>query len=313
MSKYRPVIALLLLLLPGACVDAPPIGSASCARKMLARVPVGFEAFVPTVAAVIDGQDITMVLDTGAEVSVLSEAAVDRLHIPRDPSALPTITGVGGSVVRWAARPHRLSLGDLVLNDRRLEVAPMQLGHHLQWIGGALGADVLSKYDVDWDLPHGTVTLYAATGCNRPPPGWPSPAVQSALRHPRVQGSSGAQSKLMLLPVGVDDRPLSALLDTGSSISLISPARAAALEPPGQSGDRTVHMAGVGLDSPTGTIHRFNSLTVAGYTLQGVPMVIGAVPGWAGDMILSVGFMRLHRAWIPAGGASVWFGPRIGQ
>ena len=72
-----------------------------------------------------------------------------------------------------------------------------------------------------------------------------------------------------------------------------------------------VMLAGVGADTPSGHLHRFGSITVAGDTVPQWPMVIAPVPEWAGNMILGAGFMRLHRAWLPAGGSSIWFGPRV--
>lgn len=84
---------------------------------------------------------------------------------------------------------------------------------------------------------------------------------------------------------------------------------AAALEPSSNSGDKAVHVSGAGSGSLAGTLHRFRSLTVAGYTTADPLMVVAAVPLDFGDMIPGVGFMRAHRAWLPAGGGRIWFGP----
>ena len=301
-------LTLAAALLLAACAASPPPGSAACVPKPLAVLPVLARGGQPTVDVGLDGQPVVMILDLGSQKTVLADATADRLHLERDPSALPNITGIGGSGMRWAATARRLTIGGLTLDDERMEVAQMKVGTAKQAIDGALGLDVLLKYDIDWDLPNRRVTLNAPSGCDGPPAEWSAPAVEAPLRHPIGLAAYGRQSKLLLIPVRVDDRPMIALLDTGAAFSMINVAAAAALEPV-RAGDRSIQMSGMGAGSPVGTIHRFRSVTVAGETFPDVPMVIGPVPTGIGDMILSVGFMARHRAWLPAGGGAIWFGP----
>ena len=191
-----------------------------------------------------------------------------------------------------------------------MEVAQIRAGDPRQAVDGVLGLDVLLKYDIDWDLPNKRVTFNTPSGCGGPPAGWASPATEAPLRHPRGLAAYGKQSKLLLLPGAVDDRPVSALLDTGAAFSMINGAAAAALEPV-RGGDRSIQLTGIGAANQAGTIHRFRSVTVAGEKFPDVSLVIGPVPMGLGDMILSVGFMAHHRAWLPAGGGAIWFGPRV--
>ena len=250
-----------------------------------------------------------MVLDLGAQTSVLSERLVDRLHLPRDPTALPTISGVGGSNMRWAANVGRVAFGGVVLEDKRMEVAPIAMGAGQQALDGALGLDVLRRYDVDWDLPHGRVTFYAPSGCDGPPAQWPA-AVAVPLHHPSASGRDAGTPRLLLIPVLVDGREVTALLDTGAGVSLIAPATAAAAEDFAGDGGAQVMLSGVGSSTETGHLRHFRSITVGGQTEAAWPMVVAPVPAWAGQMILGVRYLRLHRAWLPAGGATIWFAPR---
>lgn len=310
MPHLRPPLAFAAALLLAGCAAHPPPGSAECVPKPLASLAVQMRAGHPAVDVDLDGHPVVMILDLGAQATVLSDAVADRLNLPRDPSALPSITGVGGSGQRWAATARHLTMGGFTLDDKRMEVAPMSVGDNKQAIDGTLGLDVLLKYDVDWDLPHGRVTLNAPSGCDGPPMGWSSPAVEVPLQHPFGMAAYGQMSKLLLIPLKVDDRPMTALLDTGSNAIMINVGAAAALEP-ALAGDRSIRVAGVGANTAGGTVHRFRSLTVAGETFPNVPMVVAPVPMAVGDMILSVGFMQLHRAWLPAGGDAIWFGPRV--
>ena len=306
MPDRRTVLAATVLALLGACAAPRAPGSAACVPKPLARLTVEFRGGIPTVALNIDGKPVVMALDLGAEVTVLAEATADRLDLARDPSALPILSGVGGSMVRWAATTRHLTLDGLDLRDRRMEIAPFAA----DTVDGLLGLDVLLGYDIDWDLAHRRVTLNAAAGCSGPPAGWPPPAVAVPLGHPALFGGTRGRSKLLLLPVAVDGRPMSAMLDTGSSGSLVAPAAAAMLEPQVPGADRRVELTGIGPGRPAGLAHRFRSLAVAGATLPGWEMIVAPVPPWAGNMILGVTYLRTRRAWLPAGGSGIWFGPQ---
>ncbi len=309
LSILKAVVAVIPAILLAACATPPAPGSAACVPKALAHLAVQFLGNEPTVAVDLDGHPVTMVLDLGSQATVLADATADRLDLARDPSALPNITGVGGSGTRWAATARHMTLGGMTLSGKRMEVAQIGLGGASQPINGAIGLDTLLRYDIDWDLPHNEVTLNAPSGCAGPPAGWASPAATVPLRHPGGMASYRQQSGLLLLPVAVDQRPMTALLDSGAAISLMNADTAAALEPSGNSGDKTVRVRGAGSGSLVGTLHRFRSLTVAGYTMANPLMVVAAVPLDFGDMILGVGFMRTHRAWLPAGGGRIWFGP----
>jgi hypothetical protein len=65
------------------------------------------------VRAKIDGEPVTLLVDTGAERTVLTEAAVDRLHLPRDLQHATRTIGIGSAIATWDARlPNGLVLGD---------------------------------------------------------------------------------------------------------------------------------------------------------------------------------------------------------
>ena len=156
------LLSICLLALSPVGYAAPPSPSAvECVPKPLAQLPVQFHDDVPTVAVTIDGQPVAMVLDLGADRTVIAEDTAERLHLDRDPSDLPTITGMGGSETRWAAAAQRLTLGGIILRHKRLEVTPIESTDTQPSIGGLLGLDVLRSYDVDWDLPHRRVTMLA--------------------------------------------------------------------------------------------------------------------------------------------------------
>ena len=55
------------------------------------------------VHAQIDGEPIKLLVDTGAERTLLTEATVDRLHLPRDFQHATRTFGIGSPTATWDA------------------------------------------------------------------------------------------------------------------------------------------------------------------------------------------------------------------
>src|SRR5271155_1667616 len=99
------------LLLPPA---AP--GARAAAHQAIAALQ--FSAGVITVPVEVNGITAPFILDTGAQRSVVSEAAVRRLGLARDQWVGTTMRGIGGIDRRPNAAPRSLSLGGVPLVRR---------------------------------------------------------------------------------------------------------------------------------------------------------------------------------------------------
>jgi hypothetical protein len=84
------LLCLLLLALAG-CVQG-----SGCALVKVAEVPLELRSRVLTIPVTVNGHAITMVLDTGGQKSMLSEAAVTRLGIVRDARFITPLIGIAG-------------------------------------------------------------------------------------------------------------------------------------------------------------------------------------------------------------------------
>ena len=106
--------------------------------------------------AKIDGEPVTLLVDTGAERTLLTEAAVDRLHLPRDLQHATRTFGIGSptaSLGRQAAERVWYSAATHFPVD---SVTVGRFGIHEVAGGsadGLLGADILLAFDIDLDLP----------------------------------------------------------------------------------------------------------------------------------------------------------------
>lgn len=168
----------------------------------------------------INGINANFVLDTGAARSLVTPGAVRRLGLASDEWIATFMRGVGGIVEHSDADPRSLALGDVPLHrqtithDTSLMVGEMP-GYAPPGlvVDGLLGRDLLSQFDLQFDMTDHRLTLYDVRGCNgRFVPWTASYAVLPAAM---------PITKAMIVPIMVDGKRLRALLDTGATSSVI--------------------------------------------------------------------------------------------
>jgi hypothetical protein len=93
----------------------------------------------------------------------VTHGAVANLRLQRDSRNRTIIHGVGGSITTPNARLQSFGISGMVMMDQSAAVGPAS-GAALR-ASGLLGADWLSNFDVDFDLPHRMMTLYCVQGC----------------------------------------------------------------------------------------------------------------------------------------------------
>jgi hypothetical protein len=143
-------------------------GSA-CQLKLEATLPMTKVLSHYTVPVDIDGHSYPMMVDSGAERTTLEPGIADALHLAVDSDHATTTTGVGGSVGHEYPRIiPSLKIGSSEWIDLRvLAVSSGAVAPEAQASApvGILGANVLSRYDVEFDFPGRTLSLYSASGC----------------------------------------------------------------------------------------------------------------------------------------------------
>jgi hypothetical protein len=289
----------LLLLL--ASLLLPAAARSACVVDNQATVALNIVGGTITVPVAINGTVATMILDTGAQRSILTEVAAHRLNVARDEWVGTTMRGIGGVVSRPNADPRTLTLGGIPLVRRTLShdtsltvgiIPRTQIGDLV--IDGALGRDFLSAFDLDLDVPDGRLTLYRVRGC-------------SGRFLPWRGGYTGVPASLLdqdavIVPVMLDGVPLRALLDTGASASLVAAPGLfrLGLQPGGFVKDPADQVSGVGAHVVTMHRHTFRSLQVGGQVTSAP--VIWAAPGVhltpIVDMLLGADWLGQRRVWI---------------
>ncbi len=277
-------------------------GAAACmgaGRPPDAAIAMQAAGGVFLVPVLLNGRPARMVLDTGAERSIITRAAAIRLGLPFDPWVETTMRGAGGQLERHPnADVRAATLGGMALSQRALQrglslaVTEFDIG-----ADGLLGADVLRHFTLDFDAPRGRLALRPAGA--RPAPG----AVALTPLWP----------DRLLAPVTLNGQHLTALLDTGAGASLIN-ARGLhrlGLAPAALATDAPASVAAIGGQLPA-RLHAFSELRLGGLIVQQPAILTADVPAPAFDMVLGLdllGRQNMRLSWQPP---TLAFVPRTG-
>jgi Aspartyl protease len=290
-SPRRHLLLLFLLIPLAACGD--PTGMIDCNLRVVAKMPLQVQDHLLVVPAGINGQWIKLVVDTGAERTTSSAAAADRIGLEHDPRFTTRSLGVGGITTTTDVKIDRLVLGDVRFPLDRLAIGNFNLKNSRGMdADGLLGADILLAFDLDIDVPGGTLTLYHATVCPAVHPPWPVPAVE-------IPGVSARKDRL-LLPFTLDDVAGTAILDTGAQVNLISGPMVQRMGLTGDAftGDPAVRQRGVGPNDVTARVHRFNILRIGPVASQPAYLVVMDGDAGFGDALLGEQFLAGRRVWL---------------
>ena len=286
-------------LLAAAILLAAPV-QVRAACPAAASVPLILsqnELFLPVM---LNGSPAQMVLDTGAGITVISNAAAGERDIPHDFDHHADLGGVGGSdSILFIGQVDSLGLGELTLKHQSYPIVDMpQRAPDGTPAAGLLGADVLKHYDIEIDIPAGRLTLYQ-TSCGDSAPPWQDPPEPIDIT---LDGGYH-----VLTPFKLQGIEMTGVLDTGAGGFAVT-ARAAlrtGLSQDDLAADPQLRGTGVNAQAWSGALHRFQSvqLGAARYTNITTEVIrshdISAYDALIGqDSLLGIGLLRDSRVWI---------------
>jgi predicted aspartyl protease len=300
-------VLFVLLWLTGCASDiGTPRIAAACRLVEVAQVPLETRGDMLFANARIDGEPITLLVDTGAERTLLTEATVDRLHLPRDLQHATRTFGIGSSTATWDANlPNGIVLGGAEVPLDRVTVGRFAIneiaGNHAD---GLLGADILRTFDIDLNVPMHEMTLYLPRhGCADVSPLWDQAYVS-------IEGVSVFGNRL-LLPFELDGVPGTALLDTGAQMSSISQhmAERVGLLEADFASDRTVMAHGAAPDQVPVRMHRFVTLRVGPAAIRAPVLPVVPMSSSMADALVGGDFLRGRRVWLSFSTQQLFLGP----
>jgi predicted aspartyl protease len=259
------------------------------------------------VTVLADGAALRLILDTGAERTVVTSSAAERIG-GRAPQIQfrRQLKGVAAAVQGQEIEFTSLTIGGIDIPWRRVMVAKTTLPAIFMEADGFLGADMLGKFDIDLDLPHQRMWLYDRGACK---PDW-------ADAHSKIEIGRSATSGHMFFPVQLDRRKITATIDTGADRTSLSRAAAHAmgLTDAVLAGDRPSITRGFGGGQLTSRIHQFASLVVGNIRLNDPKIIVTDLQLRGIDMILGLDFLRSRRLWLSYSGFQIFLsnGPSAG-
>jgi hypothetical protein len=276
----------------------PAAASAGCVVDRKATIPLQTGPVGITLPVEVNGITATFILDTGAERSVVTGEAVQRLGLARDEWVGTTMGGVGGVDRRPNADPRSLSLGGIPLvrrtlsHDHSLTVGVLP-GVRDTTVDGLLGRDYLALFDLDLDVPARRLTLYQVNDCAGRFLPWTSTYTSIPVTIP--------PGEAVILPVVIDGKPLRAMLDTGATSSLIAAPGMfkLGLNPENMIADLTGQISGLGPRTIITHRHRFGALTVGNQTIASPSLWVEPIRLTPiVDMLLGADWLAGRRIWI---------------
>ena len=292
---------LLVLALLAGC--AGPETQNVCALEHVASLPLLPAAGYLAVSVVIDDKPATMVVDTGAQLSMIADGQEKILGLQRDPHRTSHLIGTGGGEVTVPnALVPGIRFGDRDTGDLSLPVGSLvgPLAKLDPPVSGLIGLDVLEPYDLDIDRPHNVLGLYVRTDCETDRPEWTG----RVMRLPLVR----ATNNLILMPIVVDGVKLQAVVDTGSRRTVISEGALArlGLDSAALAGDPPTRSEGVDATPRYGHLHRFSSFKIGTVTLHNIRLDVGSTHLATGDMLLGEDFFAHNRVWLSSSAATAF-------
>ena len=270
------------------------VSQQSCALRRRASLPV-MMAGLPMVTAVINGQSARLILDTGAESSIIGVAAAKRLGVTSDYDFARSMRGINQSVQTGDARLDGMSLGGATLSCPRVLVGPVALTISGVEADGLLGASMLADFDLNLDLPNRRLDLYERTDCAGLRPPWAGPMT--------VLETTRSLSAHPFFPVVVNGRTLSASLDSGAQRTVIAAASAqragigAGTRLPGSE----IRVRGAAGEVLPAELHLLRDMRVGDVPVR-TPVMVTAVslPNDI-DALLGADFLQTHQIWLSYG------------
>ncbi len=282
-----------------ACADAAPT-LPSCGIQPLGSVPLVVDQGTLLVPVTLEGIRARMMLDTGSERTTIDPYVAGLLRLPDNLAHMSTLNGIGGAtqyrrdvvipeIQIGAAKFTMISLA--VVDSPKIKGPP---------ISGLLGADLLSGYDLDFDFPGDTLSIYRPGGCRGEPVLWS----RTNDRIPLVR-----RGLLSMVRATLDGTEIAAVIDTGASSSIVMAGAAArmGLGAAQLMGDPGGTARGVGANAPNYRRHRFRRLQVGPLGFDAPELNVSDARVSGIDMLIGLDLLRQNRMWLSHTAGAVFF------
>ena len=277
-----------------------------CGAVRLGETTVATLRNAPIVTLFANDRPVTLLLDTGAETTVLTPAAAGRIGAQRPLVEFQRqLHSLAGSLETSEVELGSFTVGGVAIPWRRVRVAPVNVPAIFAGpLDGVVGADTLSSFDVDLDLPHYRMILYQRQACPDAKPAWTGPYTR--ITAGRSKGDH------LFFPVQLDGRRIDAFVDTGAQVSVLSTRVALALgvSESALAQDRPLTTRGAAAEQLSAHLHHFSRLEIGGAIVRDPEVIVADVRLSDADLVLGIDFLRSWRIWFSYGSQQIFLSRR---
>jgi predicted aspartyl protease len=305
--KRRISLAIVMAALMPAASQAAD-GAGGCGATRLGETTVATLRNAPIVTLFANGAAVTLLLDTGAETTILTPAVAQRIGAQRPRIEFQRqMRGIAGTLQTGEVELRSFTLDGVAIPWRRVRVAPVNLANVFSGpLDGVLGADTLSSFDVDLDLPGHRMVLYAKQTCPGASPAWTEP-------YARIAAGRSLHGDHLFFPAQLDGRRTDAFIDTGSQLSVLSAKAASALGVTGPvlARDQVVMLHGVAAEQLSARIHRFSQLQIGAEVIRSPEIIVTDVRLSDADLVVGIDLIGSRRIWLSYGSQQIFLMRRL--
>ena len=288
-------------------------GSQQCNLIKIDEWPLIPRQSRPVVDGMVNGQKITVLLDTGMRGALLERGAALRLGLTRQQLRGSGVLGIGGESHSELAFIDELKIGRSVRKNWRLETAGVGPNEDAS-DSLLLGTEFFKDIELEFDLPQKMLRLFQAKDCDGVSLAYWAPGAASEIP---IKVDSHLQ-----VTVEINGKRITAVLDSGATRSFVTSAEAAragvAPESSGViAGGCVLGFGRQGVDSWIGQFETFvignevirNPKIHFGDLWKYTTYTVGRMPRRpiVEDMILGADFLRTHRVLISQRQGKMYF------
>jgi len=267
--------------------------TATCRIEQVADVPVQMVQGHSLAPADINYTPVQLVIDTGSSLSLLTPEAAYNLQLPADSYRTTALHGIGGTVMTHGVTVRSLKIGSQDWQGG--SIATGALGTQYRQsppVVGILGADHLEVFDVELDIPHHHMVLWRVQNCEDDFVPWRAPHFVVHLGSYRLNR--------LTAHIQVDGHPMTALVDWGSSSTVMTATAAATLgvTPAMLAQDRSGSSLGADRNEVPMHLHRFTGLTIGPETFRNVTIMVGDLNVTDVGMLLGTDYVTSRHIWL---------------
>jgi predicted aspartyl protease len=281
---------LLCASLSAALLVAPMAGAEQCTLTKLTSFDANLSSGRIMVDALIDGQPVSAMLNTGLPFNMISRALVAKLKLSTAPApgdasvqglsqamnslSTPTLppednrmADVTGEIPKEVTEAHNVAFGDIKTDHTPFFVMD-DSGKSGSRPDVIFGANFLETYDLEFDLAHGKVNIFFPNHC-------PGQVVYWAHKFAAVSIRILINGRISL-PVAVNGVDTHAILDTGAELSMVGTqlAKSALHIDPGMGDDQAEYATGYTGERLPFYLHTFDRFDFAGVQFNNTAMGI---------------------------------------